>query len=119
MTKQCWHGKNCSGSKCSFDHRCREADCEKGEECKYEHDAKKQPRQMKDSKEKSKKDILCRYHRNCREGENCEYFHPGGKSEKSKNGEGEMQEKLLHFLMKELKEVREEMKGMNHVLRRR
>ena len=109
---------------CIFDHDCREADCKLGEECEHLHtpnDGKEQRKKnMKDRNRTSKKEVICKFYKNCREGESCEYYHPEVQKErKSKNGESEMQETLLHFLMKEIREVREEMKGMTQDLRRK
>ena len=56
------------------------------------------------SQEKLKKDITCRFYLNCRDGNQCPYYHP--KSEKgAKNGVEEMQG-VLHFLQKEMKNLK-------------
>ena len=52
-----------------------------------------------DSKQKEKKEVLCRFYRNCKYKEDCPYYHPKVMG-KSKNGREEMQ--TLHFLTKEI-----------------
>ena len=81
---------------------------------KKKEDAKKQDRQQlgdnqeqkrgKKKEDTKKKDILCLYYRNCREGDNCQYYHPVSEREAKKGGK-EMQE-ALHFLQKEMKNLR-------------
>ena len=82
---------------------------------KYKHSSKEKDEETMIPTHKkqilTKRDIQCRYYKNCREGKNCLYWHPDGKINKnlSKNGEVEMQD-TLHFLMNEIKELREDMK---------